>query len=588
MTIRRTLLISYLLISLSSALLITLMIFVHLRDIVRIEIENKLKSQANTIMQQIDTSMFERMENMVMWSHLDVLQEIRVRDVDKRLSDFLHQLHESYDGIYKQIFVINTQNEIISADDALLIGKYYAPDTVWLQASHDNHSHALQPLKSAQDNLYLSIAIDDVFQAGELGRLYAGFDWKEIVRLLDATLPFSAAPSYAMLVDADNRIIATSSQLDSHLQLQTLSSEWHLLNDNTGALTTTADFLDKQQVLVGYARSQGYRSFKGFSWRVLILQPTETAFAPMWDLWLAILIFLGLTLLLGSLVSLWMSAKLAHPIVQLAQFTREFMHSKAQTTVPKLTLPSKTDEIGELVMQFNLMIDSLEQSRQDLVRVAKLAIIGEMAASMAHEVRTPLGILRSSAQMLQREPCLSTVGLEMTDFILSETTRLNELITTLLACAKPRAPHLVRQNFHQIIEHCAELLQSQADERKVQLSLELNAVSALIECDRDHCIQVLLNLIMNAMQHVRPNGCVIVSTRLTKTYLEIRIDDDGVGISDANKANVFDPFFTQRQDGIGLGLTVVQQIILAHQGKIFVSDSILGGACFHVLLPITV
>jgi signal transduction histidine kinase len=238
-------------------------------------------------------------------------------------------------------------------------------------------------------------------------------------------------------------------------------------------------------------------------------------------------------------------------------------------------------------MQFTLMIDSLEQSRQDVARVAKLAIIGEMAASMAHEVRTPLGILRSSAQMLQREPCLSSVGLEMTDFILSETTRLNELITTLLACSRPRAPQFIKQDFHSIIEHCTELLQSQADERGVQLSLQLNAPTALLACDRDHCIQVLLNLIINALQHVQPLGRVQISTALQPPYLKICVSDDGVGISDDNKANVFDPFFTQRQEGIGLGLTVVQQIVLAHHGKIFVTDSDWGGAQFHVLLPIS-
>lgn len=585
MTIRRTLLISYLLISLSSALLITLMIFVHLRDIVRAEIENKLKSQASTIMQQIDTTLFERMENMAMWSHLDVMQEIRVRDVDKRLAHFLRELHESYDGVYKQLFVINQDHEIISADDARLIGTQHAYAPAWLEATHGEHTHALQPLKSAHDNLYLSIAVDDAFQIGELGRLYAGFDWREIVRLLDATLPFSAAPSYALLLDSDNRIIASSSKLNGRLQLQRLSSAWQWSNEVTGALSTTADFLDNQSVLVGYARSQGYRAFQGFGWRVLILQPAETAFAPMWDLWLAILIFLGLTLLLGSLVSLWMSAKIARPIVHLAEFTRDFMHGK-QSPVPEFSLTSKSDEIRELIMQFSLMIDNLEQSRLDVARVAKLAVIGEMAASMAHEVRTPLGILRSSAQMLQREPCLSTVGLEMTDFILSETTRLNELVTTLLACARPRAPNCVRQNFHPIIEHTVELLQSQADARKVQFIVQLNAEQALLACDRDHCIQVLLNLIMNALQHVKAQGRVVISTQLNEGYLETTVCDDGVGISDANKTNVFDPFFTQRQDGIGLGLTVVQQIILAHQGKIFVTDSVWGGACFHVLLPL--
>jgi len=122
MTIRRTLLISYLLISLASALLIALMIFAHFRDVLRQEIEHKLESQAVTIMQQIDTTLFERMQNMASWSHLDVMQEIRTRDVDKRLSQFLHELYTEYDGVYHQLFVINQDNQVIAANQPDLIG----------------------------------------------------------------------------------------------------------------------------------------------------------------------------------------------------------------------------------------------------------------------------------------------------------------------------------------------------------------------------------------------------------------------------------------------------------------------------------
>jgi len=583
MTIRYTLLMSYLLISLASALLITLMIFVHLQDILGAEIEGKLKSQATTIMQQIDTTLFERMENMAMWSRLEVMQELRVRDVDKRLSHFLNELHAGYDGVYEQIFVVDRDDETISASDANMIGTRYPQPRPWLTASHNNHSHSLQHLDAKDDKLYFSIPIPDAFAMGELGRLYAGFDWKEIFRLLDAPLPLSVdAQSYALLVDGDGRIIASSSALrNKAFQFRRLSEILKRMSDAAGSLETQADFLDNQHVLVGYARSPGYRAFKGFGWCVLILQPSKSAFAPVWDLWLAILVFLCLTLALGVMVSFWMSAKIARPIVHLAEFTRDFMQGK-QVTPPQL---KSSRELTELSTQFSLMINNLEQSRQDLVRVAKLAVIGEMAASMAHEVRTPLGILRSSAQILQREPALSTIGLEMTEYILSETQRLNELVTTLLECARPRPPQFSRQDLHQVIEHTMELLHSQADAKQVQIIMRLSAKKPWLHCDRDHIIQVFLNLIMSAIQHVEPGGRIELITRQQPGAIETLISDNGAGVSDANKAKVFEPFFTRRQDGIGLGLTVVQQIVLAHHGKIFITDSDYGGACFHVLLP---
>jgi signal transduction histidine kinase len=312
------------------------------------------------------------------------------------------------------------------------------------------------------------------------------------------------------------------------------------------------------------------------------MQPSSSAFAPIWNLWKAILVFLCVTLIIGITVSFWMSAKIARPIVRLAEFTRDFMHGK-QTAPPQL---KSSLEITELSSQFSQMINNLEQSRQNVVRVAKLAVIGEMAASMAHEVRTPLGILRSSAQILEREPHLSDIGHEMTGFILSETQRLNGLITTLLECARPRSPLFMQQDFHPILDHVLELLHTKAEHKNIQLIKQFNALNPSIPCDRDHIIQVFLNLIMNAIQHTPHGGRVELATRLHNGFLEIAVSDDGSGITDANKANVFDPFFTQRQDGIGLGLTVVQQIIFAHHGDIFVTDSVYGGACFTVILPI--
>jgi signal transduction histidine kinase len=129
-----------------------------------------------------------------------------------------------------------------------------------------------------------------------------------------------------------------------------------------------------------------------------------------------------------------MAHRIAAPIIQLARFTREFMLDPK--TAPPLIKAS--GEIAELNEQFMLMVSNLEQSQQDRVRMAKFAVIAEMAATMAHEIRTPLGILRSSAQILRREKNLSPIAAEMIGFISSETTRLNQLVSSLLESSRPR------------------------------------------------------------------------------------------------------------------------------------------------------
>ncbi len=290
---------------------------------------------------------------------------------------------------------------------------------------------------------------------------------------------------------------------------------------------------------------------------------------------------MALTLGLGILISLWISAKIAKPIIKLTEFTRDFMQGK-QHSPPTL---KASGEIAELNRQFGQMIDNLDQSRQDVIRVAKLAVIGEMAASMAHEVRTPLGILRSSAQILQREAHLSAIGHEMISFILSESERLNELVTTLLECARPKSPNFAEHDVNSIVEHAGVLLNATAESKDISLTVTLTSTTCVCYCDRDQLIQVFLNLIMNAIQHTPSKGQISVSTEAHTDHVHIKIQDSGQGIPDELKAAVFEPFFTRRESGIGLGLTVVQQIVLAHQGKIVVTDNPEGGACFHIQLP---
>ncbi len=579
MTIHRTLLVSYLLISLASALLIALMIFAHFRNILRQEIEHKLESQAITIMQQIDMTLFERMHNMGSWSHSELMQDVRTRDVDKRLSHFLHELYVEYEGVYQQLFVVDKKDTIIASSDPKVIGQHQSITSSWLTTTLKAHHLTIDiPLATTQ-YLAISIPIRDAFQARELGRLYGYFNWQEITRLLDKAISGHSLGSvyYSLLLDGNGRMIATSSNLKNKITFFQRLNNHYLKEEESGAFEGNPHFL-KVPTLIGYARAQGYRTFPGLNWRVLILHSSQLAYAPILQLWHVLIIFVGLTLLLGAMVSFWMSARIAKPITLLAKSTRDFMAGKPT----KLAPIKASTEISELNIQFAEMIADLEQSRLDIARVAKLAVMGEMAASMAHEVRTPLGILRSSAQMLQRDTQLSKVSLEMTEFILSETKRLNDLISTLLECARPRPPKFSLYPLDPIISHVSELLRSKIEAKQIKLSLNFNHHDKLLMCDRDQLIQILLNLIMNAIQHVEIKGQIKVSTQLINSCLEIRVCDNGSGISEEHKQTVFDPFFTQREKGIGLGLTVVQQIVLAHHAKIFITDNPEGGSCFHV------
>jgi len=208
-----------------------------------------------------------------------------------------------------------------------------------------------------------------------------------------------------------------------------------------------------------------------------------------------------------------------------------------------------------------------------------------MAAIMAHEVRTPLGILRSSAQLLEREPELGERGRELSGYIRSETDRLNHLVTAMLECASPRLPEFRSHDLHDIVTHVFQLIAPKAEKKRLALESDFVAGDPIVTCDREQMVQVLLNLIVNAIHFAPADGHVRVSTRDDEQSLTISVDDDGPGIPEQERAKVFDPFFTRREGGVGLGLTIVQQIVQAHHGTIDIATGPRGGALFAIRLP---
>jgi signal transduction histidine kinase len=590
MTIRRTLLLSFLTISLLPTAALTFLSFVQARKALEAEIARNLLVQASTAMTQIDEMLFERLENVRTWTGLEVMQEIRIGDIDKRVSHVLADLKAGHE-VYNLLFCTTTDGKVVAASDQYMLGQQIPVPSTWLTASFSGGNITLEPLSfsPAAQEAHLSIRapIADVFQPGNvLGTLYAFFDWEEIFRILDQTAQNATAEGegrMALLLDHDGRIVAASSLLRQRdLLLSSALATWQPTQQaQSGILTIDGHPLGTSEVLVGYAHSAGYQHFQGFGWSTLVVQPTPQAFLPIQRMGLSFLLLLILTGVIAVGASLFIASRLAQPILSLADFTRHFAGRGASAVPPA----PGTGEIGELTAAFVQMIQDLERSHEDLIRAAKLAVVGEMAAAMAHEVRTPLGILRSSAQMLQREPQLSPEGQEMAGFVLSETDRLNRLISALLDLTRPRPPLFHSQDIHAIIRRAIDLLAQRATRQQVRIVEELYASPSTLLCDGELLVQVFLNLLLNALQMIPAEGEVVVRTTTDADQLIVEVSDNGPGIPPENRQRVFDPFFTTRERGVGLGLTVVQQIVRSHGGNITVHESPSGGACFRFFLP---
>ena len=556
--------------------------FYQFRQTLRMEIARNLQFGAAAVMQRIDAFFFERMENIRIWRQLEVMQDIRVNDVDKRLSRFLSDVQRGYGQVYHSLFCTDTAGRIVAASDPERLGATQLAERAWLKVggSAADQRVVLEPLQTSGGTMLVALraSVPDAFAAGELGYFYAVLDWAQVWDLLDDAVANSARN--ALLLDASGRLIAVSAALRARRDLQGIDlAPWLPDGQDQGPEIRAGERLGYSALLVGGAASRSYQQFPGFGWHLLMVVPTGVAFAPIWHLLWGMVVLLLLTLLAARWASTRLAARIARPIVSLTEFTRRYRRGEQSRPV---SVPAAPSEVGELTQAYAAMIEALERSREQVVRAGKLAVVGEMAAVMAHEVRTPLGILRSSAQLLERHSALGECERELTGFILSETDRLNRLVNMLLECASPPAPNFKAHDVHAIAGHVLDLLAPMAQGKGVILQRDLAAQDPVLLCDREQLIQVFLNLIINALHFVPQGGRIGVATRNDGQALLLSVADDGPGLAPELRARVFDPFFTRREGGIGLGLTIVQQIVQVHRGNIWMTESQWGGACFTI------
>ncbi len=557
-----------------------LLSFYQFRNALQSEIASNLQFGASTVMQRIDTFMFSHMENMRIWRSLEVMQDIRVNDVDKRLSHFLSDLRAGQGHSYAALLCTDNAGHVVAASNPALIGQPAPNVPFWQPVSGPTLDSISFAHADAKNNrvAVLRTAIPNAFGKGTIGYLYVLLDWHAIQGLLDEAV--GHGPRSVLLLDRDGGVIAASASLRERLNGFPLRLDHWLLPSN-GAVSYIHDghALGYNQLLVGAATSAGYQQFQGLGWHLVMVEPTTVSFGPIWHLLWTMLAVLLVTLMAGLWISSRLANRIALPLAALTNFARKFR--QGETTLPAMP-PTTIFEVEELHHAYVDMIHALEQSREQIVRAGKLAVVGEMAAIMAHEVRTPMGILRSSAQLLQRQPDLGDKERELIGFIFSETERLNRLVTLLLECARPTTPDFRPYDLHAIIDSVISLLLSRAEKEEVALSRDFDREELVFNCDREQIMQVILNLVLNALAFVSHSGRVKISTHQDADALWISVADDGPGVPAELRQLLFDPFFSRREGGIGLGLTIVQQIVQVHGGAINVGESAWGGASFNL------
>lgn len=527
-------------------MLVSFLSFYQAKTALKKEITRDLQTLSQTVANNVSRMMFERTQNVASWSQLAIMQELQIDDIDKRLSTFLRELQFSYGTVYHTIYVVNTQNKVIASSNPRQLNQIVPTPQSWFISGTGNKKIAFSIIQN--NALAISQEVIEPNSNQVIGRLVAEFNWQQIQGLLNSAVQ---KPSTVALLGEQGKALAAS-------------DHW---NENAGyEMHAVSQFSIQPTAPV---------------WRVRVEKLHSLAVEPVHRLAYIFLALLASTLLFAAFLVTPIAQAITQPLAKLTLFVRSFKQEQLAET-PKTGPP----EVQELAIAFENMMQDLAKTQDNLTRAAKLAVVGEMAAAMSHEVRTPLGILRSSADLLLREPKLTKDGKEVLGFIISETERLNRLVSTLIDSARPRLPQFVAVDLADLIKKIIGMLRGQAEPKNITLNLALTE-PVMAEVDHDQITQVIMNVVLNAIQILPSNGQVFIRLYQQQNTAVIEVTDNGPGIADANQAHIFEPFFTQRAGGVGLGLAVVRQIVQAHGGDIRYASSQYGGAQFTISLPVS-
>ncbi len=264
------------------------------------------------------------------------------------------------------------------------------------------------------------------------------------------------------------------------------------------------------------------------------------------------------------------------------------------------------DEVNLLTEEFRRLDAQLTKARVDLLkrhrrelelergleRADRLATIGRLASGLAHEIGTPMGVIRARAEhLLQTEPSTAKTqtGLQI---IIVQIDRVSRIVRMLLDYARARESRQTRCDVRVIIEHALTLVETEAERRRVKLAKEFGEAPLLVECDADQLQQVFVNLAMNALDAMAMEGGTLRITAGAENAhsaarLKVVFEDSGPGVAAQHQDRVFDPFFTTKEPGrgTGMGLAVSQSIMRDHNGEITLTREA-HGARFVVTMPI--
>ncbi|MBI3247520.1 MAG: sensor histidine kinase [Deltaproteobacteria bacterium] len=525
----------------------------------------------------------ERLESFAMQ---DVMREIRIADLDKRISSFLASVKHGCPACV-DLLVLDGSGRVVAASTPSWIGKTEdAIDAIdAMPGGLPEEQTIAGPFQAANaDGMLIRLTVPvpdpDTHQAS-LGRLVALFHWEretDVIARVRENLVSVGLDASVFILNPRGLVIGAATRPDGAWQ----SGGTVALQPLHAAGRATTGYIDSSAgMLVGHARLPDDLP----PWMIVVAEPLANAFAPARRMARLLAITLAGTLIAALAAALLAARRVTRPLAELTKVADAVGRGeRLDSPVPVRS----RDEVGSLTAAFNRMAADLKRAERDLVEAAKFSFVGELAAGVAHEVRTPLGVLRSSAQLLERSlDVKDDDSRELLRLLRDEVDRIERVVSSLLELGRPRTMHLEPSPLGQILFRTADLVDAQARQKHIVIRRRPVDPDPIVFCDPELIYQVALNLLVNAMQVLPEGGAIEIGIVPTcDGYAGFEIRDDGPGMPDEVRERIFEPFFTRRDGGTGLGLTFVQRVVQEHRGRVLVESDISHGTTFLVTLPV--
>ena len=606
LSIRAKLLTALLVLALVPLTVVGVMVYGTSQDILKRNASEKLEELAAQTMGKIDRVLFASTQDLQAWASMEAMQDVTADDPRGRITLSLLRLWSQY-GHYSFIYSINAQGKIVSSSEVSLIG-HVVSNELWFRAAAQSATVTTTDLADDPLTKSISLRIVTPITGSNGGRKNIGYlvahlpqsELQEITAQVKVLGGAGERLGYVLLANAGGGLLTGPASLLSQAEPQTfppttLKKLGYRPPESSQQAGRGSFLADRDELLIGFAKSSGFRTFEGLGWTVLVVQDREHAFGQVKALRREFLGLLLITTLLVLAVAFLLSRHISIPIQSLTNLADRIAAGDLSQTIGVMG----ADEVGTLARSFNRMTEDLRRSRDELVQANEAMELArdralevsrlksQFVANMSHEIRTPMnGVLGMTDLLLTTT--LTDRQRHFVDTIYRSATALLHTINDILDFSKIEAGKLeletLRFDFGATVEDVIELVAERAQRKGLELLCSIpHTIPAALEGDSGRLRQILINLLGNAIKFTG-QGEVGLSVSMLEDHpssvvLRVDITDTGIGIPPEAQRQIFEPFSqadnssTRKYGGTGLGLSIAKQLVELMQGEIGVQST---------------